>query len=336
MDEKIQVSALIVVKNEREFIERALLSLALQKYPGHLYEIIVVDGGSNDGTLSIIEKVRDEKIIPRGIRFSLLENPKGILASGWNIGLKAAQGEYVFRIDAHSIVGEHYIEQCLARFEEIEAACVGGTMQSVAISEKGRYLSSVLSSPFGVGNSKFRYSQEAGYVDTVAFGMYEKKIFDEVGYFDESLKRNQDIELHSRIRKTGAKFYLDPSIEVTYFTRNTLKKMIIQGYENGKWNFILAKKTPAALSLRHTIPFLFSIFLFSWGLTEWAGIKLRRIGRGTAALYLSLAVFFSWKKEKTIEAVVKMPALFLLLHLSYGIGSISGIITRAEKSDEYI
>ena len=333
MKESEYVSALIVVKNEQDFIEKALMSLINQEYPKNLYEIIVVDGGSSDNTISIVEKIRDDVIIPSGISFQFLSNPKGILASGWNIALKAAKGEYVFRIDAHSIVGKNYIHQCLNLLREVDAVCVGGTMQSLTIDQKQKYVSSVLSSPFGVGNSKFRYSQKAQYVDTVAFGMYRKNVFDKVGYFDENLKRNQDIELHSKIRKSGGKFFLDPSIEVMYYTRNSTMKMMRQGYENGKWNLILAKKNPEALSIRHVIPMFFTIFLFVWFLLERLDCRLKKIGRGGMAIYTFFAVLVSYKQEKNMKAMLNMPILFLFLHISYGIGSIVGIFCEMEKKD---
>lgn len=328
MEKKSYVSAIIVVRNEQEYIEQALLSLINQDYPKDCYEIILIDGQSSDDTPLIVERIRGKYIELYNTSFQVLENPKKILASGWNIGIREAKGEFVFRIDAHSSIGNHYISQCVETIKRVDAVCVGGTIRSISLDEKGIYVSSVLRSPFGVGNAKFRYSKTAGYVDTVAFGLYKKDIFDEVGYFDETLKRNQDIDLHSRIKKTGKKFYLEPSIEVTYYTRNTVKKMMRQGFQNGKWNIILAKKNPKALSLRHVIPCVFVLSLLFCGLVGiWIHL-IRCVGFGILMLYFIVAVYFSGRQTRTPSGLLKMPFLFWFLHMSYGFGSIIGFFSK--------
>src|SRR5690554_5255969 len=108
------VSAIIVARNESEFIEKSLKSLINQDYPKDKYEIIFVDGESDDDTLKIAKKIisnYDESNDCANIKY--LNNPKRILASGWNIGIKEAKGEYVVRIDAHSFVKSDFISKCV-------------------------------------------------------------------------------------------------------------------------------------------------------------------------------------------------------------------------------
>jgi GT2 family glycosyltransferase len=198
------------------------------------------------------------KYIKSGVgvpQLSYLKNQKKILAAGWNIGIKAAKGKYIIRIDAHATADRTFIRLNVETIMKVDAVCVGGKLITKANTETGEMIKDVLSSSFGVGNSSFRVSNKASYTDTVVYGLYDKRIFDKVGYFDENLSRNQDIELHSRIKRAGGKFYFEPKIESTYYSRDSVKKMIEQAYGNGFWNVIIFKKNNAKLSLRHMVPF---------------------------------------------------------------------------------
>ncbi|CCY71934.1 putative uncharacterized protein [Clostridium sp. CAG:921] len=188
-----------------------------------------------------------------------------------------------------------------------------------------------MSSPFGIGNSKFRYSDKAQYTDTVAFGMYKKNVFEIVGEFDEELERNQDNNMHNRIRKAGYKFYFNPEIKSNYYVRNSLKKMLKQGFLNGKWNIIVFRQDKNSLSIRHIIPLIFVCSIIVLSLLSLINIVFAYVLACELILYFILGLIFATKKTKNIIEILKMQVYFLLLHLSYGTGSLISIFHRRKR-----
>ena len=322
------VSALLVTRNEEAYIKRSLLSLINQTYPKDRYEIIIVDGVSTDKTLEIVDRLINQyKTTSFDIR--VINNPKHILASGWNLGIKNARGDYVVRIDAHGEATAGFIEKNVETILNVpDAICVGGKLITKSLDSDNDIVSKVLSSPFGVGNSSFRVSDKAGYTDTVVYGLYKKEVFEKVGYFNEKYVRNQDIELHSRIRAAGYKFFFNPEIQCVYYSRNTVEKMIKQAYCNGKWNMVLLKNQNSALRLRHLIPFVFVLFLIVTSLLGFFHRFFWYLGVGVIILHLLIGLFAATRKSKIPTEIIKMPFLFLLLHLSYGAGYLAGIFTK--------
>lgn len=315
------VSALLVTRNEKDYIRQSLMSLIEQTYPQERYELIVVDGESDDGTTEIVEELQEEFG-----RIRLIKNEKRILASGWNLGIKAAKGDYVVRIDAHAMANPDFIEQSVKTMLRTDAVCVGGKLNSASMNGKDDVIAMVLSSPFGVGNSSFRVSDEEGYADTAVYGLYKKAIFDKAGFFDETMVRNQDIEMHSRIKQVGGKFYFNPAIQCTYYTRNTVKKMLRQAFGNGQWNMVLLKRGSGALSLRHMVPFAFVLFLIVTIIGGFWFHPLWWLCAGVVCLHLLLGLYFAEKKTHSLLQVLQMPWLFIGLHLAYGTGYLKGII----------
>lgn len=327
--ERFLVSVLIVVRNDVVYIIKALDSLLNQKFASDQYEIIIVDGGSTDGTIDIISQYIDK--YPN--RIKLLDNPKKTLAPGWNIGINNAKGNVIVRIDSHSYVPDDFLQKNVETLKAInDAACVGGPIISIGDNFLSKAIAVVLSCPFGIGNSKFRYSKKAEYVDTVAYGAYRKEVFSEVGLFDESLNRNQDLDMHSRIRKKGWKFYLTPDIYSYYIVRSSLRKFVNQAFENGFWvihNLIRDKKS---VSIRHLIPLAFSVNLICLiagaFLSRWLLFLLFTM----LGIYSILNLFFTFYcSSKDRSTIIILPLLFLILHLSYGIGSIYAIVKLVFK-----
>jgi len=330
------VSAMIVFRNEEKYISKCLQSLLEQDYPTDRFEILLVDGCSNDDTLNNARKTElDFRSTHHSNSYPIikyLNNKKQILASGWNLGIKSAQGVYVFRIDAHGFCNQNFISESVNTILGTpDAICVGGTIVTEALTKRGKLVASVLSSPFGVGNSKFRYTTKAQYVDTVAFGLYKREIFEEIGYFDESLKRNQDNDMHMRIRDAGYKFYLNPSIKATYHPRETIKGMLKQGFNNGYWNIVTFKKSPKTLSLRHLIPLGFVLGLLSLFVLSLIDIRFLYLLISGLTFHLLLGFIFSVKYHHKWSNIFIIPFLYLLLHLSYGFGSVSSIVKIGGK-----
>ncbi|WP_288175137.1 glycosyltransferase family 2 protein [Sporofaciens musculi] len=330
MEKQPFISALIVTRNEKEYIEKSLVSLITQTYPKDRYEILIIDGMSDDGTREIVQRIRAQ--YQDNMQIQMLDNPKYLLASGWNIGIKRSQGDYVVRIDAHAEVSSEFLQKSMDTILAFnDAVCVGGKL--ITKSNDNDIVSLVLSSPFGVGNSSFRVSDTAGYTDTAVYGLYKKEIFDKVGYFNESYERNQDIELHSRIRKYGGKFYFNPEIISTYYARNSVKKMLKQANGNGKWNMVLLKNRESALSIRHLIPFIFVIFLL---ISSIGGLKKKNIWQvelGVIILHLFCGLSAAIKKTKRLKDIIRMPFLFIALHTAYGIGYLGGILKKINTED---
>ena len=319
------VSALLVTRNEKDYIRMSLMSLINQTYPKDRAEIIIIDGGSTDGTLDIVKELQ-ELYNTENFSIKVVSNPQKILATGWNIGIQTAKGEYVVRIDAHATAESDFIEKSVETIQRVDAVCVGGKLTSKSLNGEDNVISYVLSSPFGVGNSSFRVSEDEGYVDTAVYGLYKKEIFNKVGYFDEKMVRNQDIEMHGRIREFGGRFYFNPAIKSTYYTRNTVKKMLKQAYGNGQWNMVLLKRGSRALSVRHLVPFVFVLSLIGAFICGFLHILFWILGAAVILLHLGLGILFSIKKTKKIGQILIMPFLFISLHISYGLGYIRGII----------
>lgn len=328
---EILVTAMVVVRNEEKYIKISLESLLEQDFPNDKYEVLVVDGMSDDGTMKTIQEVLNN--YKGNVKVSILKNENKLLASGWNIGIKNAKGKYVVRIDAHAKASKDFIRKNIETMKKLpeDVACVGGRLTSVSLENDDKTISKVLSSPFGVGNSKFRYSNEAQYVDTVAFGLYRKEVFDKVGYFDETLARNQDNNMHNRIRKAGFKFYFNPEIQSEYYVRNNLKKMLKQGFQNGKWNIIVYRQDRKSLSIRHLVPLMFVLSIIIMTILSFVNKIFTYIFIFEILLYILLALIFAIKKTKNVFEISKMILYFLLLHVSYGTGSLLSIFKKGRK-----
>lgn len=328
MTEHPFVSALLVTRNEQAYIKKSLMSLIDQTYPKECYEIIIVDGESTDDTLKIVDElIKNYRTEVFDIR--VINNPKHILATGWNLGIKDAKGDYVVRIDAHGEAASDFIEKNVQTILSVfDAVCVGGRLNTMSLGGDSDIVSKVLSSPFGVGNSSFRISDKAGYADTAVYGLYRKTIFEKVGFFNENYIRNQDIELHSRIRAEGGKFYFNPEINCVYYSRNTIKKMIEQAFGNGKWNMVLLKNQNSALRLRHLVPFVFVLYVIASIILGFFYKFFWFLGVGVLILHLIIGLYAAMKKTDKLTEIIKMPLLFLLLHTSYGVGYLTGIFTK--------
>lgn len=320
------VSFIIVAYNAEKVIEASLDCLKKQTYPHDKIEVILVNSASKDNTKQVLQKFKENT---QGFnRIVILENEKKILPCGWNIALKEAKGEAILRVDAHSTFPDNFIEENVKELESGENI-VGGHRISVASSDDQWQKTLLIAeqSLFGSGIAKYRRENERKYVSTLAHAMYRKEVFDEVGPYNENLARTEDNEMHYRMKKAGYKFLLSPNIVSYHHARNTLKGMIKQKYGNGKWIGITMRYCPKCFSLYHFVPLFFVLALIISIILAIFNCNIFLIA--LAGLYtlfniLNLIVIII-NNGFNIQYLV-LPFIFLILHVSYGFGTIVGLI----------
>ena len=152
------ISVVLPTLNERGYLRDCLDSL-LKQDSREIIEILVVDGGSSDGTREVVEA--------QGGVVRLIDNPRVTAAAAMNIGIAEAVGDVICRADAHTIYSPDYVRRCVDVLRESGAENVGGPMVPVGTTNFGRAVSAVTTSPFGVGPGKFHYATGRMDVETV-------------------------------------------------------------------------------------------------------------------------------------------------------------------------
>jgi glycosyltransferase involved in cell wall biosynthesis len=323
------ISIVIPCLNEEKYIESCLESIIASDISN--FELILVDGGSSDNTIEIISNYQK-----RYSCIKLLHNPKKFTPVSMNIGIKASSGDYIFIISAHAKYQLNYFSKLTEHCKELKADCVGGILVTDVKNrnQKSNSIKEILTHPFGVGNASFRTGVETiTEVDTVAFGCYNKNSFSKYGLFDERLIRNQDIELNKRIINGGGKIYLVPDIEATYYARENFNELSKNNFANGKWNILTSyyTKTLNSLSLRHFIPLIFVLSIILPLFFSIININFLWIGALSLSSYLALVIMLSLKLRENSNNFFYLVSSFLILHLSYGLGSLIGIFSIVKK-----
>ena len=322
----MKVSFIIVAYNAERVIDKCLKCLCEQKYPHKNIEVILVDSTSSDDTKKKMNMFKENN--KDFDRIVVLDNPKKILPCGWNVALKEATGEAILRVDAHSTFPDNFIKENVKEMENGENI-VGGHRISVT-SDDSKWQKTLLiaeQSLFGSGIAKYRRTDNREYVSTLAHAMYRKKVFDEVGLYNENLARTEDNEMHYRMKEKGYKFLLSPNIVSYHHARNTFKGMIKQKYGNGKWIGITLYYCPKCFSLYHFVPLFFVLALLASIVLAIFKLPIFIILLGVLyGLFNLFNLIIIISNNSFSFYYLSLPFIFLILHLSYGFGTIIGVI----------
>jgi glycosyltransferase involved in cell wall biosynthesis len=314
------VSFVMPIRNEEEHIQASLQSLVCQNYLGSDIEIIVVDGRSSDRTLEIVEEIQRQYPQVR-----CLDNPAGNAPSAMNIGIRASRGEVIIRADGHTVYPNDYAAICVRYLEETGADNVGGPCVTVPSDDtlSARLVAAVLSSSFGVGDSKFRTGGSEGFVDTVPFGAFRRAVFDRVGMYNEALVRNQDNDLNARIRKAGGKIYLTPALTTCYHPVKKFRGLLKYAFKTSQWHIFTLRKNRYSMGVRHLVPAAFVILLSLLLAASFATPYARALLAATVCLYLLFGYYFSFRSNNgnNIAMALILPLATFCFHVSYGAGT---------------
>lgn len=306
----MKVSIIIPILNERKFIRRCLESILKNDYKKDLLEILIFDGGSNDGTYEILKEYEKKYEF-----IKLFHNPQKYQVYALNEGIRKAKGDIIIRCDAHSEYPENYISTLVDYHKLNLADNIGGVWEVLPGNNtlEAKAISIAMNSKFGVGISyrTLRDLNKPIYVDTVPFGSWKKEVFEKHGLFDENFIRAEDFEHNMRIKLKGGKILLIPWLKIKYFARESFKKLSKMSYQYGYAKALILKKFKSLGNKRQLIPPIFV-------LTLPISLPLYLL------LYSFISIWLSWKNDN-LRLFPYVLSSFFSMHFFYGVGYLKGI-----------
>jgi glycosyltransferase involved in cell wall biosynthesis len=322
MTEARTVSIIVPCRNERAAIEAFCADALGQSLPrGWQLQLIVADGGSDDGTLERLQAMALTEP-----RLTLVDNPQRIVSAGLNRALAVAAGAVVVRMDVHTRYAADYVAQCLHALERSGADNVGGPWRAEGRSGWPGAIAAAFQSRWVAGGARSRSLVYEGEVDTVYLGCWPRASFDRFGGFDEALVRNQDDEHNLRIVLGGGRIWQSPAIRSVYRPRDSLGALWRQWLQYGYWKPFVMKKHGQAAAWRHRVPGLFVAALVLAGLLALAGAGvaplLALLGLYALVLVgLSLAV----ASASSWALLWRLPLVVAAQQIGYGVGTLAGV-----------
>ena len=249
------VSIVMPCLDEEPYIEDCIRSVQAQDWPRDRLEILVADGMSMDATREILARLaadgrphphhRQPRAHP-GRRAQRVHPPRARrdhrahgCARGVRVGLRAqlrararAHGRRQRRWPRAGPRARTFFQRCVA---------------------------AALTSPLGIGGSKYRKEGEEGWVESVWPGAFRREVFERVGLFDPHAVTNEDAELNQRIADAGGRVYLSPDIGVAYYPRESMRALARQYFKYGQGRARTLLKHRRFLSLRPALPFLWLV-----------------------------------------------------------------------------
>jgi succinoglycan biosynthesis protein ExoA len=316
-----KVSIIVPCYNEQATIQLLLDAIYAQTYARSELEVVIADGSSTDATRSVIQ---DWGNAHPDLAIRVVDNPQKVIPAALNVALRAACGEIIVRLDAHSMPAPDYVTRSV---EALLAGCgdnVGGVwlIQPGAANWVARSIAAAAAHPLGVGGAQYRVGGRSQAVDTVPFGAFHRKLIDRIGFYDETLLSNEDYEYNARIRKAGGVVWFDPQIRSTYFSRSTYHDLARQYWRYGYWKFQMLRRYPETLRWRQGLPPLFVLTIISLVvLSIWFPWALWLLLAEIAFYGLIIVAAGIQRAVKMRDAwiAIGLPIAIAIMHISWGL-----------------
>lgn len=325
------------VLNERAYLEHAVSTVLAQVVDGPM-ELILALGPSSDGTTELAHR-----LAARDARVRIVENPHADIPVGLNLAIRAGRYPTIVRVDAHSELESGYAERALDTLERVRAGNVGGVMRAQGRTPFQRAVARAYNSPIGLGGGAYHGGTQEGEAESAYLGVMRRGVLDEVGMFDETIRRGEDWELNLRIRRAGYRVWFDPALAVTYWPRESWGALARQFAATGRWRGELVRRYGRGNSVRYFAPPLLLLDLVASlivGILIGAGVLQGGAAVAASLIALPLIAYLllvivvalgpgggSGWRDKLWTCVV-VPTM----HLSWGYGFVVGVVLGARDT----
>lgn len=319
----MRLSVVIPCRNEEGYIQECIEAIYHATLPENLaMHVFVVDGMSDDDTRAIVQKLTETYST-----LHLVDNTAKVTPFAFNIGIHQIPADYIQIIGARQIISSEYISKCFEILQSDPSIwCVGGRLINQFNNSASRIIAMAMDTSFGMGLGNFRILEKSGYTDTVTSPMYPYWVFEKIGFFDEQLVRNQDDDFNFRVKKEGGKIWFEHSIFLKYVVRGSYSGLFRQFFQYGYWKVFVNKKHEAITTFRQLIPPLFVLFIMCLPLSILSGGIMFYFSMVSVCMYILLALYFGVKKASKLNEFFGIVKTFPILHFSYGLGYLLGIL----------
>lgn len=329
------------VLNERDYLEHAVASVLSQEVDGPT-ELVLALGPSTDGTTELAHELAESDA-----RIVLVDNPAAHIPVGLNAAIHASRHPTVIRVDAHSELSPGYAQRGLETLERTGAANVGGVMRADGRSAFQRAVARAYNSPAGLGGGAYHGGAREGEAESAYLGIMRRSILDEVGLFDETIRRGEDWELNLRIRQAGHRVWFDPALAVIYWPRESWWRLARQFRATGTWRGELVRRygrrngirffAPPALVLNLVVAFVVAGLQLTGVLGGVTGILANAVYIplvAYVALILVMAAVPARRGDPPRTVLERAWTLVVLptMHLSWGAGFLVGVLRGADDT----
>lgn len=315
------VTVVVPARNEAVGIGACLDSILAQDWAE--FEVVVVDGASDDSTAEIVEGYRR-----RDPRVRLVTNPRKTIPVSLNLALGCAKGAWLVRVDAHSTIPANYIRLAAEHLRTGAYGGVGGRKDAVGRTPAGRAIAAAMASRFGVGGSTYHFGTIRRDVDHVPFGAYPVALLREVGGWDETLTDNEDFELDFRLRQIGQRLLFDPALRIEWQSRQSIRDLFRQYNRYGKGKAAVVRLHPMSMRPRHGAPPAI-VLLLAGALV--VTVSRPRTGLALVSPYLAAVAGASLWTARSLDPKARpyVAPAFLAMHMGWGLGFWQGTLRLA-------
>lgn len=350
------VSFVMPVLNERDYLAHAVSSVLSQNLDVP-FELVLALGPSRDGTNELAERLAADEP-----RLRLVHNPQAHIPVGLNAAIRASKYSIIVRVDAHSELSPLYTQRAIETLQRTGSANVGGIMRADGRAPFQRAVARAYNSPVGLGGGAYHGSDVEGEAESAYLGVMRRSVLDEVGLFDESIRRGEDWELNLRIRQAGHRVWFDPSLSVTYWPRESWLRLARQFHATGTWRGELVRRYGRRNSLRFFAPPALVVavvlavvmaVLHVLGIFSGAGLIIPWLSYVPVFAYIALVIAFAvWPSDASAQDATapssaghadhragrglreRLWTLIVLptMHLSWGTGFLNGVTHGAKDT----
>jgi len=283
------------------------------------FELIFLDGRSTDATRAILEDLAREHS-----QIRVMDNPARRVPQALNLGLREARGEFIARMDGHTIYPADYLARGVERLRRGDVVWAAGPQIARGRGKWSRRTALALGSRLGVGGAGFRRASPHEFeADSGFTGVWRKDTLESQAGWDEEWPVNQDSELAARLRAGGGRIVCVPEMAADYIPRDSLRALARQYWRYGQYRAKTSGRHPQSMRRSHVVaPAL--VLTLAMAAVPARAARPFRLAVAAYGLDLLAAGTDALRRSSPRSDAIFVAPVLAIMHVAWGAGFLVG------------